>query len=87
MADTMMTVERCLWEGKISIKQSFLAVNSVRVMLLSAKINGLLEEAVMKRTIEVVTAIVTLIESEEYDKDISVQYYRHCGDIVYLFLN
>ena len=34
---------------------------------------------------EVVTVIVTLIESEVYDKDISVQY-RHCGDIVNLFL-
>ena len=61
-------------------------MNFVRVMLLNAKNNGLLEKAVMKRTIEVVTVIVTLIESEEYDEDISVQY-RHCGDIVYLFLN
>ena len=48
-------------------------MNCVRVMLLNAKINGLLEKAVMKRTIEVVTVIVTLTESEEYDKDISVQ--------------
>ena len=32
-----------------------------------------------------VVMIVKLIESEVYDKDISVQY-RHCGDIVYLFL-
>ena len=42
------------------------AVNFVRVMLLNAKINGPLEKAVMKRTMEVVTVtvIVTLIESE-----------------------
>ena len=59
------------------------AVNFVRVTLLNAKINGPLEKAVMKRTMEVVT--VTLIESEVYDKDISVQY-RYCGDIVYLFI-
>ena len=52
-------------------------------MLRNAKINGPLAKAVMKRTMEVVT--VTLIESEVYDKDISVQY-RYCGDIVYLFL-
>ena len=66
---------------------NFVAVNFVRVMLLNAKINGPLEKAVMKRTMEVVTVIVivTLTESELYDKDISVQY-RHCGDIVYLFL-
>ena len=53
---------------------NFLAVNCVRVMLLNAKINRLLEKAVMKRTMEVVTVtvIVTLIEIEEYDKDISV---------------
>ena len=60
---------------------NFVAVNFVRVMHLNAKNNGPLEKAVMKRTMEV----VTLIESEVYDKDISVQY-RHCGDIVYLFL-
>ena len=66
---------------------NFVAVNFVRVVLLNAKINGLLEKAVMKRTMEVVTVtvIVTLIECEVYDKDFSVQY-RHCGDIVYLFL-
>ena len=68
---------------------NFVAVNFVRVMLLNAKINGPLEKTVMKRTMEVVTVtvivIVTLTESELYDKDISVQY-RHCGDIVYLFL-
>ena len=62
---------------------NFLAVNFVRVILLNAKINGPLEKAVMKRTMEVVT--VTVIESEVCDKDISVQY-RHCGDIVYIFL-
>ena len=62
-------------------------MNFVCVVLLNAKINGPLEKAVMKRTIEVVTVtvIVTLIECEVYDKDFSVQY-RHCGDIVYLFL-
>ena len=53
-------------------------------MIINAKINGPLENAVMKRTMEVVTVIVPLTESEVYDKDISV--YRHCGDIVYLFL-